>query len=367
MKINPFFSLNALNFLLNTAIQGSTIFIPLLGAQLGASDFQVGLVGASYGGAYLLSSLYCGRRSDRRGRLVFVRTGLFLCTISFASQILAGKLPSLALLRAGVGLTLGIAMAALVAYAFESGADMGRFSSYGSLGWIAGALVAAWLKQFDILFAASSLCCAGAFFLSLRLPEEPGPESRRRGKNPSSLTAVIRSGGTVYLAVFARHLGATAVWIILPLYFASLGLDRFWVGVLWGINFAVQFLVMRHLERFNPHTVFTTGQLLSIGVFVAYAFVENLWPLVAAQALLGVAWSCLYVGALLLVLRTGEDRGTASGIFQATLNLCGAVGPFLGGAIAQEWGYRGVMLFAAALGVAGLAVAIPRTRQQHTG
>lgn len=363
---NPVYVMNMVNLFLNVAIQSSIIFIPLLGSQLGASDFQVGLIGAAYGGAFLVSSLYSGRQSDRYGKMGFVRTGLVFCIVAFAAQQLAHHLPALALVRAGVGLALGVTMAALVAYAFESGSDMGMFSSYGSLGWIAGALIAAWLKNFDTLFTISSLCCAAAFLFSLLLPRQESPGTcLQKGKAPR-LGAVIRQGFPVYLAVFARHLGATAVWIILPLYFASLGFDRFWVGILWGINFVVQFIVMRFMERFNPNSIFTLGQFLSIGVFATYAFARHLWPLIAVQALIGVAWSCLYVGALLLVLRTGEDRGTASGIFQATLNLCGAVGPFLGGVIAQIWGYSGVMLFAAALGVAGLAVAIPRVKQQET-
>jgi predicted MFS family arabinose efflux permease len=47
-----------------------------------------------------------------------------------------------------------------------------------------------------------------------------------------------------------------------------------------------------------------------------------------------VAWSCLYVGALLIVLRGGKEKGTAGGIFQSTLNLCNAIGPIIGGLIA---------------------------------
>jgi len=347
------------NFLLNIAIQGSIIFIPLLGAQLGASDFQVGLIGAAYGGAYLLSSLYFGRQSDRRGKTAYVQYGLLLCVIAFAVQLLAHDLYILTLVRAGVGFSLGVTMAALLAYAYESGADMGRFSSYGSLGWIAGALGAAWLKDFNTLFLASAVCCLAALFISLFFSSttEPGLNGK---KETASYKDVVKVGFPIYLAVFLRHLGAAAVWIILPLYFTSLGLDRFWVGMLWGINFAVQFVVMRYVDRFDANKIFAFGQVLSIIVFVAYVLVSKLIPLIAVQVLLGVAWSCLYVGALLLVLRSGEERGTASGVFQATLNLCSVFGPLLGGTIAQFAGYHGVMIFAAVLGVAGLVVTVPR-------
>lgn len=351
------------NLLFNFAVQGSLIFIPLLGAQLGARDWQIGLVGAAYGAAFLFSSLYSGWKSDSLGRLPFVRLGLVASGLAFAAQLLITNLATLVIVRAAVGLSLGVTAAALIAHAFECGADMGKFSSYGSLGWIGGAIGAAVLKEFHLLFSASAISCLLAFAFSLAFRERPDLVARREKKPRPQLLKVLRRNLQVYLAVFFRHLGATAVWIILPLYFTSLGLGRFWIGVLWGINFAVQSLVMRGLERFEASKTFAFGQLLSIAVFVAYAYVTALPALVFVQALLGVAWSCLYVGALLLVLRSGEERGTAGGIFQSTLNLCNAVGPFLGGLIAEWWGYRGVMLFSAGLGLLGLLVAVPKARE----
>ena len=360
--LKPAVLASVLNFLLNIGIQSSLIFIPLLGAQLGASDFQVGLIGAAYGGSYMLSSLYFGRQSDRHGRTVFIKFGLLLSGMTFGSQILANNLFILTVVRAGVGFTLGITMAALMAYAYEFGVDMGRFSSFGSLGWIVGALTAAWLKDFNVLFISAAICCLAAFSLSFFLPVAGGADMVARKKEVTSLHQVLKGSFPIYFAVFLRNLGATAVWIIQPLYFASLGLGRFWVGMLWGVNFVVQFLVMRYVDRFDTGKVFAFGQVLSIFVFLAYVLVSKPALLIGVQVLLGVSWSCLYVGALLLVLRSGQEWGSASGMFQATLNLCSALGPLLGGLIAYFAGYHGVMLFAAGLGVAGLLVAVPRGR-----
>ncbi|MFZ5597723.1 MAG: MFS transporter [Bacillota bacterium] len=366
MTINPVLSVSWINLLVNSAIQGSLIFIPLLGAQLGASDFQVGLIGAAYGGAYLVFSLYSGRQSDRRGRIVFIRAGLILCTITFAAQIFANSLCTLTIVRAAVGMALGITMSALVACASEFGAGLGRFSSMGSLGWIMGSLAAALLTAFSRLFAVSALCSLAAFALSLTI--HPPEKNRPERKELPGMASVFRKGLPIYLAIFLRHLGAASVWIILPLYFTSIGINHTWIGLLYGLNFVVQSVVMRRLEHHNPVRVFALGQVLSIFVFIAYIFARHLWMVLIAQTMLGVAWACLYVGALVLVLRTGENKGTASGIFQSTLNLCGVIGPFLGGLIANNWGYQGVLVFAAALGVAGLTVAVPGTmsRRQST-
>lgn len=347
-------------FLVNGAVQSSNIFLPLLGASLGGSDFQIGLLGASYGAAFLLASLYSGQKSDQRGKIHFIRLGLLLCTTAFASQYLAFNLMTLAAARAFVGLSLGVTAASIVAYAFEVGLDMGKFSSFSSLGWIGGSLSAIVITDIHKLFIVSSLLCAVALCISLYMPKPEKEITIPPGQKPH-LGAVIRRGATVYFAVFLRHLGATSVFIILPLYLDSLGIERSWIAGLWGLNFMVQFLVMRALERFEPVRIFAFGQVMSIGVFLGYGLVHGLKPLLLIQVMLGVAWACLYVGALLLVLQISQERGTASGIFQATLNLCNAIGPVLGGLIAMHWGYRGVMFFAVALGIGGLMVALPKS------
>lgn len=347
------------NFLLSFALQSSIIFIPLLGAQLGASDFQVGLIGSLHGVAFLSSSLFSGWKSDSLGRLVFVRWGLLISSAAFALQLMAHSVLILMAVRAVVGFALGIATAATIAYAFESGVNMGKYSSYGSLGWIFGALAAALIGEIQTLFQLSFIVCLLAFLLSLSFKKVPSYTF----PNPPNLWHVLRRDYRVYLAVFLRHLGATAVWVILPLYLAFLGMDKFWIGLLWAINFVVQFVVMRHLERFSEYKIFFNGQLLSVLVFAAFAVATGRPYLVVIMIFLGVSWSCLYVGALLIVLRGGEEKGTAGGIFQSTLNLCSAVGPLLGGLIAQGWGYRGVMVFAVALSVASLFVAVPANRK----
>jgi len=347
------------NFCLSFAAMGSFIFIPLLGTQLGASDFEVGLLGTAHGVAFLVSSLFSGWKSDHLGRLFFVRWGLLISSAAFAAQLLAHSVIVLMIVRAIVGFSLGIATGATITYAFESGANMGKYSSYGSLGWIFGALAAAFVGDIQLLFWISFLVCLLAFFLSLAFQKV----STVTFSQPPNLWNVMRRDYRVYLAVFLRHLGASAVWIIFPLYLVSMGLDNFWIGLLWGINFGVQFVVMRQLERFSEFKTFFYGQLLSVLVFVAYAFITGRYYLIIVQAFMGVAWSCLYVGALLIVLRSGKERGTAGGIFQSTLNLCNAVGPIIGGLIAQRWGYQAVMFFAAALCVGGMFVAVPAKRE----
>ncbi len=248
------------NFFLSFAAMSSFIFVPLLGAEFGATDFEVGVIGAVYGIAFLFSSLISGWKSDHMGRLVFVRWGLLISSVAFAAQLLAHSVAALIIARAAVGLALGIAVAATITYAFECGANMGKYSSYGSLGWIFGAAAAAMVGDIERLFWLSFLFCLLAFFLSLSFQKMP----TYKFSKPPNLWLVLRRDYRVYLAVFLRHLGASAVWVIFPLYLVSIGLDNFWIGVLWGVNFVAQFLVMRQLERFSEFKTFFWGQVLQL-------------------------------------------------------------------------------------------------------
>jgi len=346
---------NLINFLLYFAVMTSHVFIPLLGAELGATDFEVGLVVCAYGIAFLASSLFFGWKSDSLGRLRFVRYGLLVASLAFLMQIVAHNLFLLTVSRFCVGFTLGIVTSALLAYVYESVGHLGKFSSYGSLGWIFGSVGAGLLKEYSLLFAVSSILSLAAFFLTFWLRETEGGYKAATPK----LLSVVHTSFRIYLAIFLRHLGAQAVWTIFPLYLVWLGADKFWVGLLNSINFGVQTIVMRYLDKFEAAKVFAFGQVVSILVFLAYALATGYKQLIVAQVALGVSWSCLYVGALWLVLRSGEKKGTASGLFQSTLNLCNVLGPFIGGAIAQVYGYRGAMYFAVAIGLAGMFTSLP--------
>lgn len=341
-----------LNFLIYAANFSSLIFVPLLSRDLGANPWEVGLVGTVYGATYWISSLYFGWRSDVRGRVRFIRLGLICGAVAFTGQLLARDLVTLAVWRGLVGFALGMATAALVALVYETGGQMGIFSSYGSLGWVAGALAGALLQDYRRLFLLSALLSGLALVFSAGLRE---PESGA-GRPVPRLGEVLRRQAHVYAAVFLRHVGAGGVWVLLPLYFAELGASRAWIGILWALNFAGQVPAMRLAEHFNAERIFRFGLLGSFLVFLGYALAGNYVQLIPVQGLLAVAWSCLYVGALLLVLRAGVERGTASGGLVATLNLCEAVGPLWGGAVAQVWSYRAVMGLAAGLSLAGLAV-----------
>jgi predicted MFS family arabinose efflux permease len=75
--------------------------------------------------------------------------------------------------------------------------------------------------------------------------------------------------------------------------------------------------------------------------------------LIPVQVLLALAWSCIFIGAFTYLLKNSRERGTISGLMYSTMYLSAGIGPFMGGAIAQAWGYATLMYIGAGLSACG--------------
>jgi MFS family permease len=363
--------LAAISFLFSLSVQSSSIFQSLYADDLGASRFQVGLIGSSYGIAYFVSSFIFGRQSDRRGRLVFVRLGLALGAAAYVLQMAAIDPVTLLAIRAGVGFCLGISSAAIMAYVYEAEGQVGRFAAYGSLGWLFGCVAAAVAAAvtgatessatYYALFAVSGAASALAFLLSFSLKEEKG----RRVSVPFFPLSLIRDNGRVYIPFFLRCLGSSAVWAIFPLFLVSIGASKLWVALLDAINMGLQFVFMRYVERFKSGVVLAVGLVSSVIVFASYGFATHYLQLIPVEVLLAVSWSCLWVGSLSFLLGRSVERGTAAGLLYSMTYLSAGFGPLIGGFVSDTWSFRVLMFVASGVTFLGLILSrlLPANKQ----
>jgi MFS family permease len=343
------FRLALISFLLNLAVKASGVFLPLYAKSVGASNAEVGFIAAAYGIAFFLSSLWFGRQSDVHGRLGFIRTGLGLSTVAYLSQIVSHSPITLLAARGFIGFCLGVTSAAIMAYTYENQKQIGSFASYGSLGWLFGALAAAVIRNYELLFLTSAVASFVIFLVSLTLREGPS----RRFQLATFPMSEIKENRKIYLAFFLRQLGATAIWAIFPIYLADIGASKLWIAIFDGINTGAQFFIMRFVEKFNPAKMFRMGLLFSALVFAIYGIATNYWQLVPVQVLLAIAWASMFIGALGHLLRKGRERGTVSGLLYSTMYLSAGLGPFLGGAVAQVWGFATLMYIGSGLSFFG--------------
>ena len=146
-----------ITFLSGFSMQISGIFLPIFASKIGASNFEIGIIGGSFGFAYLLSSVLSGRLSDMKGRVTFIRIGLGLAALSYAGQLVASTPWVLTVVRGLLGLCIAMCDASVMALNFEAGGETNRFTSLGALGWLAGGILAIFVQNYQLLFMLSAI------------------------------------------------------------------------------------------------------------------------------------------------------------------------------------------------------------------
>lgn len=332
------------NFLTQLSIASSLLFIPLFAKELGASDFEVGLIFSAYSLALFFSSSIFGRISDFFSRKIIMSVGLLLSAIFFFAQCLPKNATQLLIVRAFLGFSLGIFLPALISYAYSVNKKVGYFSALGSLGWALGQLIAGIIALYCGIFTLGSLLTIIAFIIVLkeRIPQERIPRERGSLK-------IIKENFSVYFAFFMRHVGASAVWLIFPIYLSNLGISKFWISVIYFTNSFLQFLIMQRIEALSSGALMRVGSILSGIAFYLYSISSQNWHFLASQVFIALGWSSLYVGALKAVLDKNIERSSVAGFLNSTIYLSTIVGSLIGGIIAEEFGYVYCLYFGALL------------------
>ncbi len=349
---------NIIQMLSSVALAASLLFIPNLARDLGATDSEIGMIGAVYGLAVFSSSYVFGRAADVYDKKFIIRFGLLFSTITVFLQALTDPYffapfwsspLLLALARGLVGFSLGMFPPALITHVYESRNSLGKFTGFGALGWSIGTLVAGLIAIYWGVFVFSSVCIFLAFLLSLSLPDV----GKIRLRVPLFPKELLKKNWHVYLPFFLRHTGANCIWIIYPLYIASLGGDKFWTGAIFAINTATQFIVMQFVDRFKGKTLLNFGLTLSFLTFLSISLAQSFLHLILAQVILGCSWSCLYVGSLVYLMKHNVEKSTSGGILGSLISLAMVFGALIGGGLSGLFGYRATMYAAAGLTLVG--------------
>lgn len=348
-------NLFAIQFLANLAPTLILIYIPLIAQSFGAPPAKIGLVVSTYHTFVFIAGILFGRLADLKGRKNFIVMGLGLASAGFFCHLLIKDLSSLFLVRALAGFAAGMFPAALLTYAYENKNTLGKFSAIGSLGWGIGSILAGIIAVYYKLYILAGLAYFITFLMAIFSLQKTPPTVEQTFWNVS----VIKKNWRIYLAFLMRHAGAFGIWAIYPIFLASLGANKLWIGIIYSINAFGQFLFLPMLDKYKSVRLINAGLIFSALTFVIFALCKNHWQILPFQVLLALSWSCLYLGTLKYLMEHNEERATAVGGFNSLMSLSGIIGPLLGGAIGSL-GYRPVMFFAAALTASSFLVFRPK-------
>jgi len=337
--------LNSIQFFTSASMMISMMLIPVIAEDIGANRIQIGIIVAVYGLCLFISSYVFSKAADAWNIKKLLVAGLAFSAVAYFLQVFADDPPSLGLARGFLGICIGMYPAALIMHVYGAGRSIGKFSSFGALGWAAGFFVAGLIGNYDVIFIASSVLVILSVIIAMRLPDV---EVQKIKVEYMSL-ATVKANWDIYLTFMLRHTGATAVWVIFPLYLISLGADEFWIGVIYCINPLAQFFIMRRLGGRDTASLVRYGYLVSVVAFLSFIPPTPFYYTIPGMILIAVSWSFLYVGSTELLLSRNQDKATAAGLITSVISLSSVVGSLLGGVVSHYCGFVAVLVLAGSL------------------
>ena len=337
------------------------VFMPIIAKGVTDSIFEIGLIVASFSFAQILSEIYFGRHSDKKGtRLKFIRIGFVGCAIAFGMHYFADDVTLLFLVRIFAGIASGIMIPAMIAYAYEANTDKKRAAtviSFHALGWLAGIAAAGFANDLKLIFLISAVSFVIGLLFTIRLPNP----IQEKELEPGTTKKVILKNKFLFLSLLLRHIGAASVWTILPIMLMErLGAELYQISIVYVANTLTAFILMNLMAskiNLSNVTKFKIGIGCTTFVFIGLSIITDWWMAMPFMALVGATWAFLFIGGN-FHLMANNPRSTSTGIFSSTLSISTVIGPVVAGSIAVVFDYVAVMYFAIAIIVCAFIVSL---------
>jgi EmrB/QacA subfamily drug resistance transporter len=176
----------------------------------------------------------------------------------------------------------------------------------------------------------------------------------------------------VSVATFMLLLDITVVNVALPSIREDLGAsftDLQWVVDAYALTLAALVLTAGSLaDRLGRRRLFGAG----LAIFSVSSLLCALAPdptfLNLARALQGVGGAVMFAVSLALIAQefpAGRERGTAMGMYGATIGVAVAIGPLVGGALTDGLGWESIFYLNVPVGAAAIAITYLRLRESR--
>jgi EmrB/QacA subfamily drug resistance transporter len=176
----------------------------------------------------------------------------------------------------------------------------------------------------------------------------------------------------VSVATFMLLLDITVVNTALPAIEEDLGAsftELQWVVDSYTLALAALVLTAGVLaDRLGRRRVFAAG----LGIFTVASLLAGLAPdptfLNLVRALQGVGGAIMFAVSLALIAQEfspGRDRGTAMGVYGATIGVAVATGPLVGGALTDSLGWESIFFLNVPVGIATIAITYAKLRESR--
>ncbi|MGH2993504.1 MAG: MFS transporter, partial [Solirubrobacterales bacterium] len=176
----------------------------------------------------------------------------------------------------------------------------------------------------------------------------------------------------VLVATFMLLLDITVVNTALPSIEEDLGAsfsDLQWVIDAYALSLAALVLTAGSLaDRLGRRRVFAAGLVIFSVASLLCGLASDPTFLNLSRALQGVGGAVMFAVSLALIAQefpAGRARGTAMGVYGATIGVAVAIGPLVGGALTDSLGWESVFFINVPIGIAAVAATFLRLRESR--
>jgi len=178
--------------------------------------------------------------------------------------------------------------------------------------------------------------------------------------------------GLVSVATFMLLLDITVVNTALPAIREDLDAtfaDLQWVIDAYALTLAAFVLTAGSLaDRLGRRRVFVVGLVIfTLSSFIA-GFANDPTTLNVSRAVQGIGGAIMFAVSLALIaqeFRPGRERGTAMGAYGAIIGMAVAIGPLVGGALTEGFGWESVFFVNVPIGAAAIGVTYWKVRESR--
>ena len=340
-----------LNLSIFTAALSISLWTPLLpvyAQKLGATYLDIGVIGAAGGAPYMILPFIAGSLSDRYGRKRFYYTGLALTAAVSALFTITNSVQQVILVRAFSGIAYSFiwpsaeALISDLTTLTERTRNLGYFTFSWALGMLVAPPIGGRIVQtasFTILFLASLVVGVAATIFAvygLKTVREPRTQNDMSRSKANTMTILL----PVFLVAVALSTALGVVFNILPAHLNNLGMDPFQIGVIFaalGLTRAITYSQTSYATKIGENLSMMIGLAILAVSLAVTSTATNFTELLIVVAFLGIGMGILGPLSISVTskIATKEKTGAAIGATESFFGLGWALGPLMGGVVAE--------------------------------
>lgn len=372
-KVFPILALSIFSSMLGVGIISP--LLPIYAEQMGATGIWIGIIFASFSISRAIIMPITGRLSDRGRRKLFLSIGLLSGSIISLGYIWADSVSQLTLVRTIHGVAAGMILPIAQAYVGDiapegkEGTWMGYFNSAFFTGFGVGPLMGGTLTEhFGMNVAFSTMGGLNLLAFLIVILFLPEISQRKKIASPQLFFREMRASGIVkglFSFQVSFSIGRGILAAFLPIFAGMyLGLSPTLVGVLLTVNILLMSLLQVYggniADRFNRKALVVIGSLTNLAYLALIPLGNNFWQLLAICIFGGLGGAVSIPAASALTVEEGRKFGMGStiAVLAVAFSIGMAIGPMLGGVIADFASIDLVFYFGAATALAGTGLFI---------